>query len=98
MRREWRYFITQLCVLWFRCRGGGEGFLFHMAAVPCPSRVAPEIRHQTMQSYDADAGTTWCTVSIKKAKANKHAFQSVPVADAYLRIRFYFKPSDAIET
>lgn len=51
-----------------------------------------------MQSYDADAGTTWCTVSIKKAKANKHAFQSVPVADAYLRIRFYFKPSDAIET
>lgn len=93
-----RYFITQLCVLWFWCRGGGEGFLFHMATVPCPSWVTPEIRHQTMQIYDTDAGTTWRMVSIKKVKANKHAFQSGPATDAFLRMRFYFKPSDATET
>lgn len=93
-----RHFITELCVLWFRCCGGGEGFLFHMATVPCPSRVTPEIKHQTMQSYDTDAGATQCVVSIKKVKANKHAFQSVPVTDAFLRMRFYFKPSDATET
>lgn len=94
-----RFFITQLRVLWFRCHGGREGFLFHVATVPRPSRVTTEIRRQeTMQSYDTDAGTTWCMVSIKKVKANKDAFQSIPVTDTFLRMHFYFKPSDATET
>lgn len=48
-------FLTQVLGLWFRrCSGGGE-FLLHVAPVPGPTRMTPEVsQRETVQSQHGD--------------------------------------------